>query len=146
AGCCAATMATLRWRWPPTTRAPAQWTATAAFRPFPRHAPTSAQSWPGAEAAEMAPLSRDPVFGALTRPQMFAGVTYTYFVLNGMVAAELFLVTKSAWALAAAVLIPLAGCIACLKEPRFFDLWLTRISRTNRVANWKAWRCNSYRP
>jgi len=27
-------------------------------------------------------LDRDPVFGALTRPQMFAGVTYSYFVLT----------------------------------------------------------------
>ena len=25
-----------------------------------------------------AQLDRDPVFGALTRPQMFAGVTYSY--------------------------------------------------------------------
>ena len=29
-----------------------------------------------------AQLKRDLVFGALTRPQMFAGVTYSYFVLN----------------------------------------------------------------
>ena len=46
-------------------------------------------------------LDRDPVFGALTRPQMFAGVTYSYFVVNAVVTAELFLITKSFWALIA---------------------------------------------
>ena len=29
-------------------------------------------------------LDRDPLFVALTRPQMFAGVTYSYFVINGV--------------------------------------------------------------
>ena len=45
------------------------------------------------------PLERDPVFGALTRPQMFAGVTYSWFVLEAVVTVELFLVTHSFWAL-----------------------------------------------
>jgi len=42
-------------------------------------------------------LNRDTVFVALTRPQMFAGVTYTFFILNGILAAELFLIFKSFW-------------------------------------------------
>ena len=33
-----------------------------------------------------------------------------------------------------------------LREPRFFDLWLTRASKTPRVKNYQIWRCNSYRP
>ena len=37
-------------------------------------------------------VERDQVFVALTRPQMFAGVTYSYFVANAVVATELFLV------------------------------------------------------
>ena len=92
-----------------------------------------------------AQLERDMVFGALTRPQMFAGVTYSFFVLNGVVTAELFLITKSFWALLAALLIHSIGYVACLKEPRIFDLWLTRISWSPRVKNWSVWRCNSYR-
>ena len=35
----------------------------------------------------MTRLEQDLVFGALTRPQMFAGVTYGYFVLNAVVTA-----------------------------------------------------------
>jgi type IV secretion system protein VirB3 len=91
-------------------------------------------------------LERDPLFVALTRPQMFAGVTYSYFVANAIVATELFLIFKSVWALVAALVIHLIGVLACLREPRFFDLWLARVSRCPRVRNYKIWRCNSYRP
>ena len=92
----------------------------------------------------MAQLARDPVFGALTRPQMFAGVTYSYFVLNAVVTIELFLITKSFWALIAAVVLHVIGYLGCLREPRFFDLWMTRVTRCPRVRNARFWRCNSY--
>ena len=91
-------------------------------------------------------IERDTVFVALTRPQMFAGVTYSFFVANAVIATELFLIFRSLWALAAALVIHLLGMILCLREPRFFDLWLTRVSRTPRVRNYAIWRCNSYRP
>jgi len=91
-------------------------------------------------------LERDPLFVALTRPQMFAGVTYSYFVANAIVATELFLIFKSVWALTAALVVHLIGVLACLREPRFFDLWLARVSRCPRVRNHKIWQCNSYRP
>lgn len=93
-----------------------------------------------------APLKRDPVFVALTRPQMFAGVTYSYFVFNGILAAELFLIFKSFWTIAVALLVHLAGMLACLREPRIFDLWIARVSRCPRVPNFRMWGCNSYRP
>ena len=93
-----------------------------------------------------AQLDRDLVFGALTRPQMFAGVTYSFFVLNAVVTAELFLITKSFWAMLAALAIHMTGYVACLKEPRIFDLWRTKVSRCPRVKNWSVWRCKSYRP
>ena len=88
----------------------------------------------------------DMVFGALTRPQMFAGVTYGYFVLNGVITAELFLLLKSFSIVLVALGIHAAGVMACLRDPRIFELWITRISRNARVKNWSVWRCNSYRP
>ena len=91
-------------------------------------------------------LERDTLFVALTRPQMFAGVTYSWFIANAVIATELFLIFKSLWALAAALVIHIVGVVLCLREPRFFDLWLTRVSRYPRVRNYKVWRCNSYRP
>ena len=90
-------------------------------------------------------LRSDHLFVALTRPQMFAGVTYTFFVINGIVTTELFLIFKSVWILGVALLFHVAGAVACLREPRFFDLWFVRISRCPRVKNFRFWQCNSYR-
>ena len=91
-------------------------------------------------------LDREPLFVALTRPQMFAGVTYSFFVVNGVIATELFLIFHSIWVLLVAVLIHLVGMVLCVREPRIFDLWLTKVSRCPRVRNYAIWRCNSYRP
>jgi type IV secretion system protein VirB3 len=91
-------------------------------------------------------LERDTLFVALTRPQMFAGVTYSYFVANAVIATELFLIFRSVWALVAALVVHLIGMILCVREPRFFDLWLNRMRSCPRVPNHKIWRCNSYRP
>ena len=89
-------------------------------------------------------LVRHPVHRALTRPQMFGGVTYSFFVINMAVTTELFLMTKSFWALPAAALIHGVGYLACLREPRVFDLWITKVSRCPRVPNFRHWGCNSY--
>ena len=86
------------------------------------------------------------MFVALTRPQMFAGVTYSYFVANAVIATELFLIFKSIWALAIALVIHLVGVLLCLREPRFFDLWLTKVGKCPRIRNYSIWQCNSYRP
>ena len=91
-------------------------------------------------------LDRDALFVALTRPQMFAGVTYSYFVVNGVVTTELFLIFKSAWVLLVALLVHLIGYLACMREPRFFDIWLVKASRCQRIPNFRLWSCNSYRP
>lgn len=91
-------------------------------------------------------LERDVCFVALTRPQMFAGVTYSFFIANAVIATELFLVFRTAWVLLAALIIHGIGVVLCVREPRFFDLWLTRVSRCPRIKNYAIWRCNSYRP
>jgi type IV secretion system protein VirB3 len=94
----------------------------------------------------MSRLEQDPLFVALTRPQMFAGVTYSFFIVNAVLATELFLVFRSLWVLGIALLVHATGAVLCVREPRFFDLWLTRVRRCPRVKNHKIWRCNSYRP
>ena len=77
---------------------------------------------------------------------MFAGVTFNFFVINAAVTTELFLLTRSFLALPAALLIHAVGYLLCLREPRIFDLWLTKVSRCPRVRNYKRWGCNSYSP
>jgi type IV secretion system protein VirB3 len=91
-------------------------------------------------------LVKTPVFRALTRPQMFGGVTYSYFIINAAVTTEAFLVTRSFLALPIALLVHAIGYLACLREPRIFDLWITKVSRCPRVRNWSRWGCNSYSP
>jgi len=71
----------------------------------------------------MSRLASDPVFAALTRPQMIGGVTYTYAILNLIVTGELFLITKSFWV-----------------------LWITRVRSCPRVRNFSFWGGNSYTP
>lgn len=81
---------------------------------------------------------------ALTRPQMFAGVTYSFFVTNVVIATELYLVFRSVWVLVVAAIVHLSGVLLCLREPRFFDLWLARVSNCPRIRNYRIWGCNSY--
>ena len=94
----------------------------------------------------MTELSRVPIFRALTQPQMFAGVTYSFFIVNGVVTTEAFLITRSFWAFGVALLVHLVGYLACLREPRIFDLWLVRVSRCPRNRDWRRFRCNTYQP
>jgi len=91
-------------------------------------------------------LVSDPIFAALTQPQMIGGVTYSYAVFNLIVTIEAFLLTKSFWALLIAPVIHAVGYLGCLREPRFFDLWITRARSCPRVRNFGFWRANAYRP
>lgn len=93
-----------------------------------------------------APLRQNTLFIGLTRPQMFAGVTYNYFVINAVIGVELFLIFRSWWVLLAALIIHGVGVLLHLEEPRIVDLWLTRVRTCPRVRNHNLWRCNSYRP
>lgn len=94
----------------------------------------------------MVPLEKDRLFVALTRPQMFAGVTYSFFVINAVLAAELFLIFKSLWVLVPTIILHASAALYCLKEPRIIDIWLTRARHCGRVRNHDLWRCNSYLP
>lgn len=94
----------------------------------------------------MAPLRNARLFVALTRPTMFAGVTYSLFVANAIVATELFLILKTPWVLALALVFHALAYAGCRKEPRFFELWLAKAALCPRIPNFAFWRCNSYRP
>ena len=91
-------------------------------------------------------MAGDPLFRALARPQMVAGVTYPFFVLNGIIAAELFLIFKSLFALLPALLIHGLGYAAHLRDPHVMSLWMTKLRRTPRVKNHRLWGANVYRP
>ncbi|MES2494237.1 MAG: VirB3 family type IV secretion system protein [Pseudomonadota bacterium] len=88
----------------------------------------------------------DPLFRALARPQMVAGVTYPLFVLNAIVATELFLLFKSPLALIPALFIHAAGYAAHLRDPHIMALWLTRLRKVPRVKNYSMRGANVYAP
>jgi type IV secretion system protein VirB3 len=94
----------------------------------------------------VAQLDRDTLFVALARPQMFAGVTYGFFVINVILTTELFLILKSGWVLLGALILHGVGYLASLREPRIVDIWLVKVSRCSRIPNYRLWRCNSYQP
>jgi type IV secretion system protein VirB3 len=91
-------------------------------------------------------LDRDRLFVALTKPQMFLGVTYSFLIANVIVTTELFLIFKAFWVIVAALVIHAVGWVAHLYDPRIFDIWIVTSSRCPHVANRKLWGCNSYSP
>ncbi len=91
-------------------------------------------------------LDRDRLFVALTKPQMFLGVTYSFLIANVIITTELFLIFKVFWVIAAALAIHAVGWIAHLYDPRIFDIWIVTSSRCPRVQNRSLWGCNSYSP
>lgn len=88
----------------------------------------------------------DPLFRALARPQMVAGVTYPFFVLNVLIAVELFLIFKSPLALLPALFIHALGYAAHLRDPHIMALWITRLRKTPRVPNYRLRGANVYCP
>lgn len=94
----------------------------------------------------MTQLTRQPIYRSLTRPQMFAGVTMNYFIINMTVSTIAFLVLDSFWFIPVPIIMHIIGYFACLREPRVFDLWITKVSKCPRVPNYRRWGCNSYAP
>ena len=88
----------------------------------------------------------DPLFRALARPQMVAGVTYPFFVLNAIIAVELFIVFKTPLALVASLIVHAIGNAAHLRDPSIMALWLTRLRRTPRLKNYQLRGANVYCP
>ena len=77
---------------------------------------------------------------------MFAGVTMNFFIINLMVTTIAFLILSSLWIIVVPIIVHIIGYFACLREPRIFDLWITKVSQCPRVKNYKRWGCNSYTP
>ncbi|WP_422513521.1 type IV secretion system protein VirB3 [Sphingomonas sp. 3-13AW] len=77
---------------------------------------------------------------------MLLGVTYGFAISNAILTTELFLVFRSAMVLFVAVAVHAIGVVACLRDPRIFEVWLVRVRRCPRVPNHRLWHCNVYQP
>lgn len=91
-------------------------------------------------------LEVDSLFLGMTRPPMYGGVTASFFMINAIACTILFLASKSFIPLLLGFpLMHVLGYLACLKDPRTFDVWLVRL-KFMRCRNRSFWRSNSYDP
>ena len=81
-------------------------------------------------------LQADPLFQGLARPTMIMGVSYMYFVLNGIISIITFINTQNFIILF--FVFPLVhgvGYLICLKEPRAIELMMLRASKGTKCLN-----------
>lgn len=72
-------------------------------------------------------LQADPLYQGLARPTMIAGVSYMYFLLNGMFSTMVYIWSQSVYAILMGAAIHGFGYLLCMKEPRAVELWLLRM-------------------
>lgn len=90
--------------------------------------------------------ARDALVVGMTRPLMLFGVTYSYFVVEGMAVTVLFLMGNSLLYLLLILPLHLAGALLCKWEPRFFDILFRIAQHARPVRNRPLHRCNLYLP
>ncbi len=89
---------------------------------------------------------RDPLVVGMTRPLMMFGVTYSYFVVEGMTAAILFLMGNNLLYLLIIIPLHVLGVVLCKWDARFFDILFRVAQRARPVRNRPRHRCNLYLP
>ena len=94
----------------------------------------------------MEQLETNPIFGALTRPAMTAGVTFEYHGLNLMVSVCAFIALGSL--LYGLIFIPLHvfGWLVCRYDTHFFTLVYKRFFLLPRMPNQAFWGVRAYEP
>jgi len=80
-------------------------------------------------------LQSDPLFQGLTRPTMIMGVSYMYFVINGIVSLITFINMQNFVVVPVALSVHLIGFLICLKEPRAIELFVVKMSKGYRCVN-----------
>ncbi|MES9906755.1 MAG: VirB3 family type IV secretion system protein [Sedimenticola sp.] len=88
-----------------------------------------------------------PLFLGMTRPPMFAGVTFNAFVLNSGFSIIVFLGTGELPWILIGVPFHLISYLICEKDPNLFDAWAVKFMKTMTCINKKHWEnTNSYLP
>ena len=90
-------------------------------------------------------LNINPIFGALTRPAMTAGVTFEYHMLNLTASMCVFIGLSPLYGL---VFVPLHlfGWVVCRYDIHFFKICSKRFFGLPQVTNHKRWRVRAYEP
>ena len=87
-----------------------------------------------------------PVFGALTRPAMYAGVSFDYHMMNLMVSMSAFISMHNL--LYGLLFIPIhtVGLAVFYYDVHFFSIMSTRWFKLRNQPNQSIWRARSYEP
>jgi len=80
-------------------------------------------------------LKTDALFLGLTRPALIAGVTFTYFAVESLVAILIFIMTSNFKIFLVAILIHAFGMMLCKREPLAIDMLLTKYQKTPSTFN-----------
>lgn len=87
-----------------------------------------------------------PVFGALTRPVMSAGVSFDYHMMNLIVSTCAFIGLNNL--LYGLMFIPVhaVGLVVFHYDPHFFTIVRTKLFKLPNQPNAKIWRARAYEP
>ena len=98
--------------------------------------------------SHLLPIGASPEDQAAQSEAWTAAVAYAALLHDfGKIAVDLHVeLADGSVQIPVALLTHLAGALVCLREPRFFDLWIAKVSRCPRVKNYAVWGCNSYQP
>lgn len=91
-------------------------------------------------------VKADPLFVGLTRPPQLFGVSYTFFIVNGLLSMMLYIGTSNFKYIAMAVPIHFIGFYFCSKEPLFIEIFKVRADKCSRCKNRFYHGANSYDP
>lgn len=88
----------------------------------------------------------DPLFVGLTRPPLFFGVSYNFFLINLFVCAIFFINSASFIVFLIGPFVHLIGYALCFKEPLIIELWILKAQKCNKCRNKLFHGANSYDP
>ena len=90
-------------------------------------------------------LTMNPIFGALTRPAMTAGVTFEYHMMNLMASMCIFIGIGPIYGL---IFVPLHffGWVVCRYDTHFFTICYKRFLSLPHMPNIRIWGVRAYEP
>jgi type IV secretion system protein VirB3 len=91
-------------------------------------------------------LEIDILFAGATRPAMMLGVSYEFFIINGMFAAIFFLAVGNPFYMAIVFPGHILGYLMCMEEPRRFGILFKWLEVAGKCRNRMFWKSSTYTP
>ncbi|MFK8039972.1 MAG: type IV secretion system protein VirB3 [Rickettsiaceae bacterium] len=89
-------------------------------------------------------LHSDPLFIGLTRPAMIFGVNLQFVVFNMLITIVSFIQLHHIFILVAGIMMHFVGYVLSFKDPRFMDIYVTKVTKCPFCKNYFFYGANSY--